>query len=78
MSEVWKPWQLADDLKTYGLDAGKWILVNTEDESEHENGVIYDTEEQAQTAAINANLREDDREPADDPDAWSGGFADNH
>jgi hypothetical protein len=47
----WKPWKLADDAETYGKDAGKFILVSPDGETEHPNGKIYDTEEEARAEA---------------------------
>lgn len=47
-----RPWQLADDAATYGTDAGRWIIVATDGETEIPGGP-YDTESEC-WAAIEA------------------------
>lgn len=53
----WLVWQLADDRTTYGDDAGKYILVTPDGETEHPAGIIYPSYDDAQRDADTANAR---------------------
>lgn len=43
LNKLWAVYQLADDPKTYGKNAGKWIITADEDDTEV-TGVIHEVE----------------------------------
>lgn len=52
MDAEWFPWQLAHDADTYGDKAGKFILTSDDGETEHPDGDVFDTFEDAQRRAL--------------------------